>query len=256
VARASNQDPRLSPFDLGRGPPVLLVHGFTGTPFEMRFLGGQLARHGFRALGVRLPGHGIDPLALEHVRATDWINEVRAALFRLPPAEKVHLVGLSMGALIAALVAADHPERVASLSLCAPALYLNRGRSMLMRLTALRVLSPGLRFIAKGKSDMHDLRMLARTPRMERTPAEAAEQFGLVRAWARLALPHVVAPALVVYSQQDRTVPLSAALACAKLIGSRPVRMVRLERSSHVLTLDVERVRVAGEIERFIREVA
>ena len=43
---------------------------------------------------------------------------------------------------------------------------------------------------------------------------------------------------------------------CAGRVGSRPVRMVRLERSSHVLTLDVERARVADEIERFIRDLA
>jgi carboxylesterase len=254
VARPSQPDPRLSAFDLGRGPTALLVHGFTGTPFEMRYLGGHLARHGFRALGVRLPGHGLDPFALERTTAMDWVNEARAALLDQPQGQKAHLVGLSMGALIAALLAADHPERVASLSLCAPALYLSRTRSILMHLTALRLLSPRLRFLPKRASDLHDPRMRARLPSIGVTPAAAAGQFGLLRAWARRALPRVAAPVLIAYSELDKTVPVSAVRACARLVGSRPVRMVRLTRSSHVVTLDVERARVAEEIEGFLRE--
>ena len=159
-----------------------------------------------------------------------------------------------MGALIAALLAADHPERVASLSLCAPALYLSPRRAVLMHLTALRFLSQRLRFLPKGPSDMHDPRMRARLPNIGSIPAAAAGQFGLIRAWARLALKRVTAPSLIVYSEADRTVPVSAVRACARLIGSRPVRMVRLARSSHVVTLDVERAQVAEEIERFMRE--
>ncbi|MGC4120316.1 MAG: alpha/beta fold hydrolase [Myxococcales bacterium] len=262
MSAAEHEDPRLMPFDLGRGQPALLVHGFTGTPFEMRFLGNKLARAGLRAVGVRLPGHGVDPYALERARAGEWVNEARAALFRLgspsrpSDGERVHLVGLSMGALIAAILAADHPDRVASLSLCAPALWLSRTRTLMMAVTKLRLVSPRLRFIQKRASDLQDPLMRRRLPNIGRIPAAAAEEFAKVRQWARVALPKVQAPTLVVYSEKDRTVPPQAAVACAGLVGSRPVRMVRLERSSHVLTLDVERARVAEEIERFIRDLA
>jgi len=230
---------------------VVLVHGFTGTPFEMRFVGGRLARAGFHAIGVRLPGHGLDPYALERTGAQDWVNEARAAL--LEQDRRVHLVGLSMGALIVAQLAADHPDRVASVTLCAPALRLTRRRRLLVGLTALRFLSPRLRFIAKRPSELHDPLMRRRIPNIGRVPASAAAQFAVLRRWAHEALPRVAAPAMVIYSEKDRTVPTSAALECARRIGSRPVRMVRLERSAHVLTLDVERDRVASEIERFIR---
>ena len=232
----------------------MLIHGFTGTPFEMRYLGARLARRGLRAIGLRLPGHGLDPYALERARASDWVNEGRAALFRLP-GQRVHLVGLSMGALLALILAADHPDRVASLSLCAPALRLSGVNALLVGLSGLRVFSPRLRFVQKGPNDLHDPLMRRRLPNIGRIPAAAAEEFARVRAWARLALPKVRAPAAIVYSEKDRTVPHQAAVECAELIGSRPVRMVRLEHSSHVLTLDVERARVADEIERFIHDL-
>jgi carboxylesterase len=161
-----------------------------------------------------------------------------------------------MGALIAAILAADHPDRVASLSLCAPALRLSPSRTLMMALTRLRVLSPRLRFIPKGESALVDPKMRRRVPNIGRIPAAAAEEFARVRAWARRALPGVRAPTLIVYSEQDRTVSTRSAAECAARVGSRPVRMVRLDRSSHVLTLDVERARVAEEIERFIRDLA
>lgn len=255
MSRALVDDPRLSPFDLGKGAPVLLVHGFTGTPFEMRYLGGRLARRGFRTIGVRLPGHGTDPFALERTTAMEWINEARARLLELPAGQRVHLVGLSMGSLIAALLAADHPERVRSLALCAPALRVDPLRRVMLRFAKLRLLTPKLRFIEKGPNELHDPLMRRRLPTIGRIPVAAAEQFSLMQAWARLALPKVTAPTMVLYSERDRTVPPAAALECARRIGSRPVRMVRLERSCHILTLDVERARVADEIERFFREL-
>ena len=238
MAPTKTEDTRLLPFALGRGNAaanVLLIHGFTGTPFEMRYLGGYLAKRGFHAIGIRLPGHGLDPEALERTGAMDWINEARAQLLALPAGKPTFVVGLSMGALIASILAAEHRDRVAGLALCAPALQVNGKMSALLGLSSL------------GE------KMRARVPRIEKIPVAAAAGFERVQALARLALPKVVAPAMVVYSEADQTVPASAAREVAKLIGTRPVRLVRLERSSHVLTLDLERERVAQEVERFLR---
>ena len=48
------------PFDLVGDDDVgaVCVHGFTGTPYEMRYLGEQLARAGITVQAPRLPGHG------------------------------------------------------------------------------------------------------------------------------------------------------------------------------------------------------
>src|SRR5690349_5903584 len=46
------------PFDLDGSSAlgVVCLHGFTGTPYEVRFLGEQLARAGMTVRGVQLPG--------------------------------------------------------------------------------------------------------------------------------------------------------------------------------------------------------
>ena len=256
MAPTKTEDTRLLPFSLGRGNAaanVLLIHGFTGTPFEMRYLGGYLAKRGFHAIGIRLPGHGLDPEALERTGAMDWINEARAQLLALPAGKPTFVAGLSMGALIASILAAEHRDRVAGLALCAPALEVNSKMSALLGLSSLGVLSAAVRFVPKKPSALLDEKMRARVPRIEKIPVAAAAGFERVQALARLALPKVVAPAMVVYSEADQTVPASADREVAKLIGTRPVRLVRLERSSHVLTLDIERERVAQEVERFLR---
>src|SRR5690606_9643421 len=72
----------------------------------------------------RLPGHGVDPLAMEDVRATDWRGVVESELLRLSGRGPVHLVGLSMGALLCSIAAARLPGLSASLTLLAPALRL------------------------------------------------------------------------------------------------------------------------------------
>src|SRR3954466_2961289 len=62
------------PFDFdGDGSVgVVCVHGFTGSPYDMRFLGGELARAGFHVHGLMLPGHGTRIEDLDATRWTDW----------------------------------------------------------------------------------------------------------------------------------------------------------------------------------------
>ena len=69
--------PTAEPFLFPRGPVgVLLIHGFTGTPKEMRWMGEYLANQGFTTLGIRLVGHATDPQDMLRVRWRDWASDV------------------------------------------------------------------------------------------------------------------------------------------------------------------------------------
>ncbi len=77
---------------------VLLVHGFTGFPRDMRPLGEHLNQQGLTALGVRLAGHGthVDDLTRTHWR--DWYRSVLDGYGLLRGlCSKVWVMGLSMG---------------------------------------------------------------------------------------------------------------------------------------------------------------
>src|SRR5438132_1117372 len=63
----------VAPWRLGAGRRgVLLLHGFAGTPPELRRLGEHLAAHGWRCHAPALPGHAATPEALEDTAWHDW----------------------------------------------------------------------------------------------------------------------------------------------------------------------------------------
>jgi carboxylesterase len=100
---------------------VVCIHGFTGSPYEMRYLGGALARAGITARGLVLPGHGTSVDDLERTRWEDWAAAVEReidAMFRRHG--RVAVVGQSLGGLLALHVAAHRPELTAVGSLAAP----------------------------------------------------------------------------------------------------------------------------------------
>src|SRR5258708_34636281 len=76
----------LEPFRLGSGDRgVLLIHGFCGTPPEMRGLGEHLAQSGFRVHGALLAGCGTTP---EDPAATSWADWLAGAPTRVAPLKR------------------------------------------------------------------------------------------------------------------------------------------------------------------------
>ena len=63
-------------FFAGGEEGVLLIHGYTGAPGEMRLLGEFLHRKGYTVLGVLLPGHCTTPKNLSKYTFDDWYAEV------------------------------------------------------------------------------------------------------------------------------------------------------------------------------------
>src|SRR5512136_1317308 len=93
-----------SPFDLpgrpGGADAALLLHGLTGSPFELRPVADRLAQGGVRCLGPVLPGHE-GPDALARTSWLDWVAGAREALLALGETRRTMIVGSSMGALVA-----------------------------------------------------------------------------------------------------------------------------------------------------------
>src|SRR5260370_524248 len=69
----------------GSGLSVLLIHGLTGTPYEMRYLGERLAATGVRVHGLRLAGHAGAPGELGSVTPAHWYEGGVDGFERLRP---------------------------------------------------------------------------------------------------------------------------------------------------------------------------
>jgi 2-succinyl-6-hydroxy-2,4-cyclohexadiene-1-carboxylate synthase len=107
----------LSVETLGAGPPLLLLHGFTGTGRGLAEFSAPLAAR-YRCLRVDLIGHGASdaPRGVAPYTMARCANQLAALLDRLG-VERAHVFGYSMGGRTALALACAHPQRVASLAL-------------------------------------------------------------------------------------------------------------------------------------------
>ena len=94
-ADVNRMDPeKTAPFELGSGDDAcLLLHGFTGSPWDMRPLGERLAARGLFVRAIRLPGHGSTPLAMAQVSHRDWEQASEDALLSLSGFRNVFVAG-------------------------------------------------------------------------------------------------------------------------------------------------------------------
>ena len=113
---------RLRYLDLGTGdgPPIVFVHGFGADLNTWMFNQPALAEK-HRTIALDLSGHGGSTKVLDFVLdAAGFASDIDHVLAALGIG-RIHLVGHSMGGAIAAAFAKSHPDRVASVTLIAPA---------------------------------------------------------------------------------------------------------------------------------------
>jgi carboxylesterase len=238
----------------GSGLSALLVHGLTGTPYEMRYLGERLAAEGIRVHAVKLAGHAGPPEELGEVTHANWYESVVDGFEQLRAYGDPNIViGLSLGAVLAARLAVDQREAVAGLVMLSPAFYL----PFWIR-TALRMMQPAsgfadrLYFRKPGGSDIHDAVARGMHPGNRLMPLRAALNLIKLTDYMRPKLPEVVQPTLVIHGRRDHTCPFDKNVDFVMgHLGSVDKRVVALEESFHVITVDSEKDRVAQETLEF-----
>lgn len=120
-------------FERGSDTAVLMLHGFMGSPAELRPLGRALAAAGIDAHGIVLPGFGPDIARLGRVGKREWIEAGLAAWGELAGRyRRLALLGFSMGGALALHVAAAARPRPERLILLAPLTRLRDPRAILL----------------------------------------------------------------------------------------------------------------------------
>lgn len=98
----------------GRGSPLLLLHGFTGSARAMAPLGARLARR-FRVIAPDLVGHGeTDAPEEAEAYSLERCSRALVGLLDALDAAPAHLLGYSMGGRAALHFCVHHPERARS----------------------------------------------------------------------------------------------------------------------------------------------
>ena len=108
-------------FKGANGKAVLLIHGWTSVPYEVRRLGKYLNENGWTVYGPMLKGHGTVPKDLENIKWNEWVEDIERAYGKLKKNHgQVFVGGTSIGANIAMLLAMKHPEISGLILMAAP----------------------------------------------------------------------------------------------------------------------------------------
>lgn len=239
--------PGAEPFLLRGGDTgCLLIHGFTGTPYEMRSLGEYLAGQGHTVLGVRLTGHATRIQDLPHTRWQDWYGCALDGYHQLRAAtRKLFVFGLSMGGSLALLLSAR--QRVDGVfAMAAPLNFRRDWRFHLLPLLA--VLQP---FRPKGERFWADPQAAQGFVSYTDESILAYRQLAGLLETLQTELGSVRAPAQLIYSHNDPTVRAADGHAEAVYagLGSTDKHLHWLENSGHILPRDAGRediFRLAG----------
>jgi carboxylesterase len=241
----------------GTRAQALLLHGFTGTPYEMRPLGDALAARGIGVHAPLLPGHGTVPAQLNHTRAEAWLAAAHRAFDELDPSVPRLIAGGSMGGLLSLLMATERPKEIAGLVLLAPALEYFASGWLALGLSQAGIAGALLDEIPKAAQggDVEDEEARRRNPCYATMPTGGMRELSRLVRWTRAALPKVRAPVCTLHGARDRTIPPSASGLVARRVSSAWVERYLLPRSRHVLGIDVERDRVCSIACSFVDEV-
>ena len=193
-------------FDVGSGPPVVLLHGLAGSARWWRHNLPAL-QQGHRVVAIDLPGFGTTPRG--HRLDLHTIAAQLATAMDGLGIERAHVVGHSMGGLIACSLAADHADRVDRLVLVDAAL-LSLGR------TASQFVFGPFRTLSKTAPSLLPILLQDGFSAGPIRLTQAAIQ--LWRADLRTKLPLIGAPTLVVWGDHDGICPPAIGRAIVDLV--------------------------------------
>lgn len=230
---------------------VICVHGFTSSPQSVRPLADALVQRGYSVHTPLLPGHATSVEDLDVTPRGQWINEVERAFDRLRArCTRVAVVGQSLGGLLAMELASRQPEVAAVASLAAP-LWLDGLAGKAARATAPGAWLARLGRLPKlGGADVRDEAAKRADASYRWIPTRALAELTALMPEVEAALPRLRAPLLVLHGVHDHTAPVGSAARIQALVPHAELRL--LERSYHLLAVDVERDAVATAVAEFL----
>ncbi len=230
----------------------LILHGFTSCADSVNRVPLRLEPHNIPYRMPLMRGHGTRPEDLIGVTWHDWYADADAAFNDLRrEVEQVIVVGLSMGGLVAAHLAAAHAREVAGLVMIAPAM-----RFYYKYADHARYLAPVMGMWGDEDRDMgatwHDQEAGRRHANYRRFPAPAFVSLWRYAQVVEQQLPRIQAPALIIHSHADRTIPGAASEQVFQKVSSTDKELVWFERSGHEMLRDSEAAQVLDRIEAFV----
>jgi carboxylesterase len=254
---------------------VLLIHGLTGTPNEMRLLAKGLNKQGFTVYAVQLAGHCGEMADLVATRWSQWLDSVESGLDRLSAhVDRVVVGGLSMGAVLSLAVAQRRPQQV--VAVCALSTTFRYDGWSMPVYTRLSFLLPLFRLLRIGRNSVFmeqppygikDEALRARIVAqmhggdsaeagLPGNPWWSVIEMRALAAHVLKNLSQVKAPCLVIHARNDDISAVSNAQAIVRGVTQAPVELLLLDNSYHMITIDRERRTVIARTAEFVERIA
>ncbi len=244
--------------DSGKG--VMLIHGLTGAPQEMKPVGRVLHKQGFSLYGPMLAGHGGTEADLLKTDWRDWVDSMKEAYLDFArEVDEVYVAGICAGGAIGLSLCAEFPEikgagvysilfeydgwNMPKITLGAPVIQ------AVANLPGLRSLSFVQPFPYGFKDER--LRELASSAleslipgALERMPLGCMYQLYRLARHVEKVGPSIQAPVLIAHAREDDMANLKNAYRLQAALGG-PSEVVVMEDSYHMIHVDREHVRLA-----------
>ena len=237
-------------------PACLLIHGFTGTPKEMRWMGEYFHRQGYTCLGIRLAGHATQPEDMIRSRWTDWTASVEDGYNILCGlSEDIYLVGLSMGGILSLLMSAQLKVK-GVIAMSTPSRLPSDYPTWL-----LEFLSRFIKFSPKTNeppgSGWFDKAVYQEHIAYEKNPVRSVAELKKLILAMRAALPKVTVPVLLMHSRDETYIlPDNLEYIHERLVNAPDKTKLYLTGSGHVLPRDASREQVFKAAVEFIQRVS
>jgi carboxylesterase len=241
--------PSAEPFFFPGGKTgCLLLHGFPGTPKEMRGLGEYLSEQDYSVLAPRLAGHATQPEDIRRMRWWDWVASAEDGYHLLKgTSENIFLIGLSLGGVLSLLLASQF-DIAGVVAMSTPYELPDDPR-----LPFIKILKWVIPTIRPGISDWQDKEAEKSNIHYPEFPTSAVLEIKDIYVQLRTTLPDVHCPTLLIHSRQDKSVNPADMQSIYDNLGSQTKEMLWLQNSGHNVVRDSVRERVFQACHHFIR---
>lgn len=246
---------------------VILFHGMTGSPFELKKYGQFLFSKGYDVYAESLPGHGERVSEIYTVTYQDWLNHAYSRFEDLNSKyENVFVSGLCLGAVLALAVAEKYSNEVKGIVPLSTTLFLDGWRlpwySFLMPIA----LSTILRFYynypecephgIKNKKVRGIVKKLLQKGDvgMNDFPMTAIYELLKLSKFVRKSLNKIVCPTLLIHSKEDDLTSVKSANVVYNKISSDERELIILNNSYHMVLYDNEKEFVYEKVLGFLNE--
>lgn len=245
---------------------VLLFHGMTGSPYEMKKYGQFLCSLGYDVYCDCLPGHGDKVEEIYTVTYKDWLNHAFKRFEELKNKyDEVYLSGLCLGAVLAIAVAEKYPDDVSGIVALSTTLFLDGWRLPWYKIFIPIGLSSIIRFYyTYPECEPHGIKN-ERTRAVVKKLLEKSDvgmmDFPMTCIFELLKLSRQVrnkkrlnkvkAPILFIHSKEDDLTSTKSAKVVYEWISSTDKDMIILYDSYHMVLYDNEKEFVFNTVGEF-----